>query len=118
MVAVYSMKETIADLLVAAHAHREGRSSISLHEGEASVLRQTVTALQAGKSMEIEHPPLEGWVLVLEGELNLRVNSSPDTEEIRLPIHSLIQLPQGSLTLTANVDSGMLLTVAMGDRPR
>lgn len=111
------MQETIADLLVAAHAYREGRSSVSLHEGEASVLRQTVTALLAGKSMEIEHPPLEGWVLVVTGELNLRVNSNPDTE-IRLPTHSLIQMPQAPITLTANVDSGMLLTVAMGDRPR
>ncbi len=117
MVKVFSMKENIADLLVAARAHREGRSSVSLHDGEACVLRQTVTALQAGKSMEIEHPPLEGWILVLEGELNLRITSDPDTE-IQLPAYSLTQLPQGPITLTANVDSGMLLTVAMGDRPR
>jgi quercetin dioxygenase-like cupin family protein len=119
MAEFFSMKEAFADQLVAARKHREGRSSVSLHEGEASVLRQTVTALQAGKSMEIEHPPLEGWILVLEGELSLRINGDRG-QGTQLPTGSLIQLPHEPMTLSANVDSGILLTsqwaTAPGDR--
>jgi len=117
MVNVFSMTKSVADLHASARGHHEGRSSVSLHEGETCVLRQTVTALQAGKSMEIEHPPIEGWILVLQGEVNLRITRYLD-EGIQLAAGSLVQLPHWPLTLTASVDSGMLLTVAMGDRPR
>jgi|GEM_PF-516966 uncharacterized RmlC-like cupin family protein len=116
MVNVFSMTQSVADLLATAQMHSEGRSSVSLHEGEACVLRQTVTALQAGKSMEIEHPPLEGWILVLQGELNLRITGYLD-EGVELVAGSLMQLPHWPMTLTASVDSGILLSVAMGDRP-
>jgi quercetin dioxygenase-like cupin family protein len=117
MVRLFSLTDNAADLRFAARSHREGRSSVSLHEGEACVLRQTVTALLSGQSMEIEHPPIEGWVLVLEGELALQVNGNL-TDPVDISSGSLLQLPSGSLTLTATEDSVMLLTVAMGDRPR
>jgi quercetin dioxygenase-like cupin family protein len=116
MARIFSLTEKATDVRRTAATQREGRSSLSLHEGEASVLRQTVTALLAGKSMELEHPPTEGWILVLEGELSLQMTNELNGT-IPIPTGSLVQLPHGSLTLTANQDSTMLLTVAMGDRP-
>jgi quercetin dioxygenase-like cupin family protein len=113
---LFSIKEQAADLRAEAALHREGRSSVSLHEGEACVLRQTVTALIAGHSMEIEHPPIEGWILVLEGNLELQVKDQLDNESF-VPAGTLFQLPHGSMTLIAIEDTVMLLTVAMGDRP-
>ena len=111
-----SLINTSTDLRLAASSQREGRSSVSLHDGESSVLRQTVTALLAGKSMEVEHPPSEGWILVLDGELLMHINGDVH-EEMKIPTGSLLQLPHGAMTLTATEDSSILLTVAMGDRP-
>jgi hypothetical protein len=116
MVRLFSIAENSIDLRDAAREHREGRSSVSLHEGEACVLRQTVTALLAGQSMELEHPPVEGWILVLEGLLDLWITGDLNGG-VAMPTGSLLQLPQGSMSLIASEDSVMLLTVAMGDRP-
>jgi hypothetical protein len=117
MVRLFSLIEHAGDLGMVARTHREGRSSVSLHEGESCVLRQTVTALLAGQSMELEHPPLEGWILMLEGELDVQVRD-PKCDDIAFPAGYLMQIPHGSMTLTAREDSVMLLTVAMGDRPK
>jgi hypothetical protein len=65
--------------------------------------------------MDLERPPSEGWILVLEGELRMQINSDP-TGEIAIPSGSLMQLPHAAMTLTATEDSSLLLTVAMGDR--
>jgi hypothetical protein len=116
MVRLFSIAENSIDLREAAREHREGRSSISLHEGESCVLRQTVTALLAGQSMELEQPPVEGWILVLEGQLDLLITGDTNGG-VAMPAGSLLQLPQNSMSLIANEDSVMLLTVAMGDRP-
>jgi quercetin dioxygenase-like cupin family protein len=115
MVRIISLGDTSADLRIGAASHREGRSSVSLHDGEACVLRQTVTALLAGQSMDLERPPSEGWILVLEGELRMQINSDP-TGEVSITSGSLMQLPHAPMTLTATEDSSLLLTVAMGDR--
>lgn len=100
-----------------ARTHPEGRSSTSLHEGESCVLRQTVTALCAGHSMKVEHPPVEGWIFIIDGHVQLQVFDSLKFL-VDAPIGTLMQLPRESLELTARDDSLLLLTVAMGDRPR
>ena len=117
MVRLFLLTETAADLSVVARTHREGRSSVSLHEGESCVLRQTLMVLLEGQSMELEHPPVEGWILILEGELRLQFDGQPN-EDVDVLAGSLIQLPHESTTVTASGDSVILLTVAMGDRPR
>jgi hypothetical protein len=114
---LFSLTESAAELSIVARTHREGRSSVSLHDGESSVLRQTLMVLLAGQSMELEHPPVEGWILILEGELHLRFASHPNND-VDVPAGSLTQLPHESTTVTALEDSVILLTVAMGDRPR
>jgi hypothetical protein len=65
--------------------------------------------------MDLERPPSEGWVLLLEGELRMQINSDP-AGEVSIPSGSLMQLPHAAMTLTATKDSSLLLTVAMGDR--
>ena len=112
-----SLIEDFSHLHELAHTHHEGRSSISLHDGESCVLRQTVTSLLAGRSMKVERPPVEGWILVIEGHVQLVISDSLN-ERVDAPMGTLMQLPRESFELTAQADSLLLLTVAMGDRPR
>lgn len=100
-------------LFATAWRSTDGRSSISLHPGEAAVLRQTVVGLLAGRTMTMGHPPQEGTILVIEGRVT--VEDSEDT--IELDIDDLLVLPSSTLTVTAMEHSALLLTVAMGSRP-
>jgi len=112
-----SLASAAADRLERARVSIEGRSSISLHDGEPCVLRQTVVGILAGQRMEIEHPPDEGWVLVVVGCISLEVDSVESQTHPALP-GDLIQLPREPVALVADEDSVLLLTVAKGDRPR
>jgi hypothetical protein len=67
--------------------------------------------------MKVARPPIEGWVLVLEGHVNLVV-SDPRELHVDASKGTLMQLPLDAFSLTAIEDSFLLLTVAMGDRPR
>lgn len=116
MVHIFSITDDFDGLWQDANAHQEGRSSISLHNGENSVLRQTMTALLAGQAMHIKHPPHEGWILVVQGDLELKTSEARPLS-FDVPTGSLLQLPNTPLTLAAQEDSLLLLTVAMGDRP-
>jgi hypothetical protein len=113
----FDLLQISIDQCTQARSHREGRSSISLHEGESSVLRQTVTALLTGHTMEIELPPAEGWILILEGSLRIALAGDGD-DVVTVSTGALLQLPHEAMTLTAAEDCTLLLTVAMGDRPR
>lgn len=112
---LFSLREAAADLLDAARESKDGRSSVSLHQGEACVLRQTVTALVAGQRLAIEHPPEEGWVLVLFGRVTVVSGHEDVASEVRAG--DLLQLPEGPQQLTADEASVVLLMVAKGDRP-
>lgn len=116
MVRIFSLTGDFESLWQGANFHREGRSSVSLHDGESCVLRQTMTALLDGQTMKLEHPPHEGWILVVEGDLKIKT-ADPKPLSYDAPVGSLMQLPNTPLTLTAHEDSMLLLTVAMGDRP-
>jgi hypothetical protein len=116
VVRIFSVTDDFDGLWQSANTHHEGRSSVSLHDGETSVLRQTMTALLAGQAMKVEHPPHEGWIFVVEGDLEMKTAESRPLS-FDVPIGSLMQLPNTPLTLTAREDSLLLLTVAMGDRP-
>jgi len=113
---IFSLVEDFSELREVAQTHPEGRSSVSLHEGECCVLRQTATALLAGHSMKVARPPIEGWVLVLEGHVKF-VISNPVKLHVDASKGTLMQLPLDAFSLTAIEDSLLLLTVAMGDRP-
>lgn len=113
----YSMANAAADRLEHARVSIDGRSSISLHDGEPCVLRQTVTGLMSGQRMEIEHPPDEAWILVLVGRISLEVGVGEQQTHPAIA-GDLVQLPPDPLALVADDDSVLLLTVAKGDRPR
>ena len=67
--------------------------------------------------MKVERPPIEGWILILEGKVELLV-SDPQKLHIDAPSGVFMQLPREAFVLTAHEDSLLLLTVAVGDRPR
>ncbi len=104
----------VADKLFAtARGSTDGRSSVSLHSGEAAVLRQTLVAVLAGRTMTMEHPPHEGSILVVAGRLTVDGGG----ETIEVAIDDLLILPAKTLVITAVEDTVLLLTVAMGSRP-
>lgn len=98
-----------------AQSSSEGRSAMSLHEGEVSVLRQTVTALLAGRSMVVEHPPDEAWILVLSGRIAVSTDEAPPVSATGT---DLVRLPRTSHVVLAEDDTVMLLAVAKGERPQ
>ena len=112
---MFSLVEAAVERLDEARDSRDGRSSMSLHEGEPCVLRLTVTGLVAGERLSLERPPHEGWILVVEGSITLHSKESDGSESACAG--DLIQLPLEAHTVTANQDSALLLTVAMGERP-
>jgi hypothetical protein len=113
--AAFALSDVAEGRLELARASTEGRSSLSLHDGEACVLRQTVTALVGGQRMVVEHPPDEGWILILGGSVTI---TTPGGHDIAAGVNDLIRLPREPLIVLADQDSIMLLTVAKGDRPR
>lgn len=103
------------ELLSLARSTHEGRGARSLHEGEISVLRQTVTALVAGRTMVVEHPPDEAWILVLSGRITISPTEQP---AVSATASDLVRLPRIAHTVLADEDTVMLLSVAKGERPQ
>ncbi len=113
---IFSLTQLSDGRLEIARASTDRRSSVSLHQGEACVLRQTVTALLAGQRMDLEHPPDEAWILVIVGRISLH-NLVEGSTVHGIPVGDLVQLPHGPHALLADEDSAVLLTVAKGSRP-
>lgn len=111
----FSLGVLAQDRLSLARSGHEGRSALSLHEGEASVLRQTLTALLAGRSMVVEQPPDEAWILVLDGRITISAGGRPPSSASAA---DLVRLPRASHEVRAEEDTVMLLVVAKGERPR
>lgn len=111
---VFPLGVLAEERLSLARSGSEGRSALSLHEGEVSVLRQTVTALLAGRSMVVEHPPDEAWILVLSGRITISPASGP---ALQASAADLVRLPRTSHAVRAEDDTVMLLVVAKGERP-
>lgn len=116
MTRIYPLLEICTARLAEARRSTDARSSVSLHDGHDSVLRQTVTALVAQARMEIEHPPDEAWVLVLDGRITLGTGDGRSDGQTAGP-GDLIQLRPVPQTITADEDSMLLLMVAKGERP-
>jgi hypothetical protein len=112
--AIFTLGWMAQEHLRIARKSSDGRSAISLHEGESSVLRQTLAALMRGQKVTIEHPPEEAWVLVLGGHVQIDSLESPDAQASAL---DLIRLPRTAHVITAEEDAVILLMVAKGERP-
>lgn len=112
---VFPLMELCGRHMEQARGASDQRSSASLHEGHDCVLRQTVTALAAGATMELVHPPDEAWVLVIDGRVTV-ASGSPATAGQQAGTGDLVQLPPSSHVIVADEDSVFLLTVAKGER--
>jgi quercetin dioxygenase-like cupin family protein len=101
------------DALAREHASRAasdstGRSSTTVFGGHECVLRQTLTALQAGRTMSEHNNPGEATVFVLKGRI--RLVAGDDAWDGRSG--DLIIVPPVRHGVEAVEDSVMLLTVA------
>jgi quercetin dioxygenase-like cupin family protein len=85
-----------------------GRSADTVYGGHEHVLRQTVIALMAGRTLEEHENPGEATVHVLLGRIRLRGNGN----EWEGSPGDLLIVPPHRHAVEALEDSAMLLTVA------
>jgi quercetin dioxygenase-like cupin family protein len=103
-----SLTATVRQQLRAAQTAAGGRSSDTVYGGHERVLRQTVIALLAGQALGEHENPGEATVQVLHGRV--RMDAGQDSWEGSPG--DLLVVPDARHTLTAFVDSAVLLTVA------
>jgi quercetin dioxygenase-like cupin family protein len=101
------------DALAREHANRAGadttgRSSATVFGGHERVLRQTLMALAAGRSMSEHENPGEATLFVLRGRIRLIADG--DAWDGRSG--DMIVIPDSRHSLEALEDSVVLLTVA------
>jgi quercetin dioxygenase-like cupin family protein len=104
---------TLADQqLGAARQAASGRSAHTIHGGHQQVLRQTLLALAAGRSLDEHDSPGEASLQVLSGQVRL----ATATQSWEATTGDYLVLPTKRHSLTALDDSAVLLTVALHDR--
>lgn len=101
------------DALAREHADRAGtdstgRSATTVYGGHERVLRQTVIALAAGRSMSEHENPGEATMIVLQGRV--RLLSDGDVWDGRSG--DFLVIPEARHSLEAVEDTVLLLTVA------
>jgi quercetin dioxygenase-like cupin family protein len=111
------MQKMSLDALAREHANRAaadstGRSSTTVFGGHERVLRQTLIALAAGRSLAEHENPGEATVHVLQGRV--RLISKGDAWEGRSG--DLLIVPDARHGVEALEDSVILLTVAKTER--
>ncbi|MCW2944540.1 MAG: hypothetical protein JWR24_1257 [Actinoallomurus sp.] len=107
------MQKMSLEALAREHSNRAGsdstgRSSITVYGGHEHVLRQTLIAIMAGRSMSEHENPGEATVLVLQGRV--RLLAKDDAWEGRSG--DMLIVPELRHSIEAIEDSVMLLTVA------
>lgn len=85
-----------------------GRASRTLHSGHR--LRQTLIALVAGTRLAEHQSPGDATILCLEGRVTLNANG----RSITVPAGHLLDVPPQRHDVVADVDSLLILTVAIG----
>jgi quercetin dioxygenase-like cupin family protein len=107
------MQKMSLDALAREHSNRAGsdttgRSATTVYGGHERVLRQTLIALAAGRSMAEHENPGEATLFVLQG----RVRLAAKEDEWEGRTGDLIIVPDARHSVAAVEDSVILLTVA------
>jgi quercetin dioxygenase-like cupin family protein len=115
---VNSVQKTSLDALVrnqleAARATTSGRAARTVYGGHEHVLRQTLIALRAGRSLAEHDSPGEATLHVLSGRV--RLVTSTDSWDGRSG--DLITIPATPHSLEAIEDAAVLLTVTTRRTP-
>jgi quercetin dioxygenase-like cupin family protein len=103
------LESLVEEHLEKARAAPAGRSAVTLHGGRTHRLRQTLIVLAAGRSLGEHESPGEATLQVLRGQVQLHTGGRTWIGEPG----ELVVIPPERHDLEAEVDSAVLLTVAL-----
>ncbi|TCO14321.1 cupin domain [Kribbella steppae] len=106
---VASIDELAADLLAKAVSAESGRSSVTVYSRAGARLRQTLTALAAGRVMGEHKSPGDASVHCLRGRVLVRAGDT----QVELGPGDLVAVPPQRHDVEALEASVLLLTVAL-----
>ena len=106
---VASIDELAAERLAKAVSNKSGRSSLTVYSRPGARLRQTLTALAAGRVMGEHKSPGDASLLCLRGRVRVRAGDA----EVELGAGDLVAVPPQRHDVEALESSVLLLTVAL-----
>ncbi|TCN41707.1 quercetin dioxygenase-like cupin family protein [Kribbella orskensis] len=106
---VVSINELAAERLAKAVAAESGRSSVTVYSRPGARLRQTLTALAAGRVMGEHKSPGDASLLCLQGHVLVRAGDA----QVELGPGDLVAVPPQRHDVEALEPSVLLLTVAL-----
>jgi quercetin dioxygenase-like cupin family protein len=106
---VSSIDDLAAERLAKAASAESGRSSVTVYSRPGARLRQTLTALAAGRVMGEHKSPGDASLLCLRGRVRLRAGDT----EVELGPGDLVAVPPQRHDVEALESSVLLLTVAL-----
>jgi quercetin dioxygenase-like cupin family protein len=106
---VSSIDDLAAERLAKAVSAESGRSSVTVYSRPGARLRQTLTALAAGRVMGEHKSPGDASLLCMQGRVRLRAGDA----EVELGPGDLVALPPQRHDVEALEPSVLLLSVAL-----
>ena len=106
---VSSIDDLAAERLAKAASAESGRSSVTVYSRPGARLRQTLTALAAGRVMGEHKSPGDASLLCLRGRVRVRAGDA----EVELGPGDLVAVPPQRHDVEALESSVLLLTVAL-----